>query len=106
MAERRPPKVPAHLSGASRRLYTETLRAYELEPWHVATLIKALESLDRAEEARLRIEADGAYLVNRFGEPRPHPALAVSRDSLATYRGLLRELALDIEGPPSAGRGR
>jgi hypothetical protein len=72
------PRGPNHLSLPARRLFSEVLRLYELEPHDQAVLVKALEAWDRAEQSRQRIDTDGLTVKSRFGELKPHPLLSSS----------------------------
>lgn len=86
---------PDHLSAESLRLFESVTRDYDLEPWHVSVLVEALQSRDRAEQARKQLDAEGLTVEGRFG-PRPHPLLTVERDHRATFARLLKSLGLDI----------
>jgi P27 family predicted phage terminase small subunit len=97
----RPTRSPAHLSPAGRKLFTSVMDAYILEPRHVAVLVKAIEAHDRAEQARTEIGAGPLMVASRLGELRPHPLLAVERDSRAQFGTLMKMLGLDIDGPPA-----
>jgi P27 family predicted phage terminase small subunit len=101
-------RAPRHLSAASRKLYADIQRSYELEPHHDAILTKALEALDRADQARDEIGAGPLTVTSRLGEVKPHPLLAVERDARGQFNTLMKALGLDIEGPPppSARRPR
>ena len=68
-------------------------------PGLLHVLAAACEAWDRAEEARQRIAADGPYLADRFGQLKPHPALAVERDGRVAFLRSLRELSLDAAPP-------
>ena len=92
---------PAHLREATRRWWRSVTSAWSLEEHHVKLLTAAAESWDRLQEARERIAKDGAYLQDRFGQLRPHPALAIERDSRIAFARILRELDLDAEPPAS-----
>jgi phage terminase small subunit len=94
------PRAPEHLSDYARRLYGQITKAYELEPHHLAVLTKALEALDRADQARVEIGAGALAIKTRLGEAKPHPLLAVERDARAQFGTLMKLLGLDIEGPP------
>lgn len=87
----------AHLSAEARRIFDSVVGDYDLEPWHVRVLIEALQSLDRAEQARRQLDSDGLTVDGRFG-PRPHPLLAVERDSRASFARLMKQLGLDVDG--------
>ena len=93
------PKAPAHLSPATRKWWRAIVGEYELGSHHVKVLTCACEAWDRLQEARQRLADDGAYLPDRFGQLRAHPAIAVERDSRIAFIRAVRELALDEEGP-------
>jgi phage terminase small subunit len=89
--------APKHLSSRSKRIYKAVIDDYDLlnEPHALEVLRLALEALDRADEARAMVAQEGIVFRNRFGELRPHPAVAIERDArLAAWRGF-RELSLD-----------
>src|SRR5450759_1027200 len=93
-------RAPRHLSEPARRLYSEIVSSYELESHHLAILTKALEALDRADQARREIGAGPLTVETRFGELKCHPLLAIERDNRAQFGALMRQLGLDIDGPP------
>lgn len=88
---------PLGLSSEALAIYRQTLADYDLEPWHVRILLEALRSLDRAEQARRQLDAEGLTIDGRFG-PRPHPLLTVERDARSGFARLMKQLGLDIEG--------
>lgn len=96
----RPMRAPRQLSTSSRRLFAEVISSYVLEPHHLAILTKALEALDRADQARSEIAAGPLMVQSRLGEPKAHPLLAVERDARAQFGSLMKQLGLDIDGPP------
>ncbi len=55
------------------------------------------EASDRAEGCRERIERDGLTVTDKFGQTKPHPLLAIERDSRAAVLAGLKALNLDIE---------
>jgi P27 family predicted phage terminase small subunit len=98
MADATTPRAPAHLSKAQRALWRHVIGVYELEPHHVKLLTLLCEALDRGDEARQAIASDGAYLPDRFGQLKAHPAVAVERDARTAVARLTREL--DLDGSP------
>lgn len=96
---------PKHLEKATRAWWSEVIRVYELESHHLRLLEAACEAWDRTVQARKELEKHGSITYkNRFGEPRPHPAVAIERDSKTLFARLLRELDLDVEPPLEAKR--
>lgn len=96
--------APKHLGRDTRRWWLSVSRSWDLDEHHVKVLTLAAEAWDRCQEARERIAQDGAYLPDRFGQLRVHPAVAVEKDSMTTFARLLRELDLDTDGPAEEGR--
>jgi hypothetical protein len=93
------PKPPGHLLAAGKRLWMDISGVYALEP-HQFELLKSLcECLDRQELCRKQLKKDGLFLVTRFGETKPHPALREEREHRILYARLIRELNLDLEIP-------
>ncbi len=91
--------TPSHLKAPGRRLWLSATGDFEIDPPGLELLRLACEALDRADEARVAIERDGAYVAGRYANIiRPHPALAVERDSRLAAARLIRELGL-LEAP-------
>ena len=91
--------VPKHLRKATAEFWQSVVRDYELQEHHVKILTAACESLDRATEARLAVDKQGAFFTNRHGEIKPHPGLAVERDNRGLFARLIRELNLTTDNP-------
>jgi phage terminase small subunit len=98
------PKVPGDLSPAAEAWWRYTATTWRLDAHHLGLLELAARAWDRAEEARAEIDAAGAYYVDRFGQPKAHPALRVEIESRRQYAALVRELCLDDNPPPPAPR--
>jgi len=98
----KPPEAPEHLRTATKKWWAGVLREYDLEPHHVRLLTLAAESWDRCQEAREAIADHGLTFVDRFDQPRARPEVAIERDSRIAFARLLRELALDVEPPPTS----
>lgn len=97
-------KPPAHLRPATRRWFSLVLNDYELDPHHIRLLTLAAEAWDRGQAAREVIDRDGMTFADRFGQPKARPEVAIERDSRIGFARLLRELALDVDGPDEAPR--
>jgi len=89
------PKPPAHLSAATRRWWSSVAADFELEPHHLRLLTLAGEAWDRCVQAREQVALEGIMYRNRFNEPRPHPAVAIERDSRLAFARMIREIGLD-----------
>lgn len=99
-----PAKSPGHLSAAARRLFIAITGDYQLEAYHRAILVKALEAFDRAEQARLIIGTEGLIVETRLGERKANPAVAIERDSRAAFLAGMRQLGLDVEAVSNSTR--
>ena len=100
----KPPRPPKHLSASTRRWWSDVVANFEMEEHHLKILTGAGELWDRAQEAGATVKREGAFYVNRFGEPRVHPAVTVQRDALVGFSRMVRELGLDSAPAPEAPR--
>lgn len=100
MAERRPPR---HLGPAGKTLWRAVTAEYELFPHQFVALELAADAYDRCVQAREALRGDGLLVEDRFGKAtKPHPAIAVERDSRIAVMRALRELDLEIDDLPAA----
>jgi phage terminase small subunit len=79
-------------------------RRYRFGPQHLRVLACAAEAWDRKEEARVMLANDGLTTTNREGDLRPHPAIAIERDSRLAFVRAVRELAVDDDLPAADTR--
>ncbi|HKZ12960.1 MAG TPA: P27 family phage terminase small subunit [Solirubrobacterales bacterium] len=99
------PVAPGHLTKDARALWRELVEEYDFEPVELATLTLALEAYDHAATARRRLKRDGRIVVDRFGQPKAHPAATIHKDALATWARLMAQLRLPAdEDDGSTGR--
>ena len=104
--------APKHLSPRIKKWWRSVTAEFELDEHHVLSLQNACELWDRAQDARRIVEAEGGIVRDRFGMSRENPASKLERDSKIAFSRILRELALDVEGPeetprpPALGSGR
>src|SRR5262249_55561315 len=96
-----PPPPPAHLSASAEEWRRPTVETYVLHEHHLGILGLACEAWDRAQEAREILAQEGLTVAGREGGIRPHPAVAIERDSRLAVARLVRELDLDTEPPAS-----
>lgn len=97
-------EAPPHLRTETQAWFLSVLKDYSLEPHHVRLLQLAAEAWDRAQDARTEIDRDGLTFRDDRGNIRPHPAIAIERDSRTGFARILRELDLDAEPPVQASR--
>lgn len=95
-------RIPSHLAPPTRRWVGAVVSEYALEEHHFRLLLLAGEAWDRTQEARTLLGKEGLVVDGRQGL-KPHPAVAIERDSRAAFARLIRELDLDC-GIPSENR--
>jgi P27 family predicted phage terminase small subunit len=93
------PAAPSHLSKRAKGLWESITDEFLLAAHQFELLRRACEASDRADAALALLKKDGLTEMDRFGQRRPHPAVAVERDSRIGEARLLRELALSPEEP-------
>lgn len=79
-------------------------RGYKLKPHHYRVLEVACDSWDTRVQARIEHRRDGITVVDRFGQARPHPSVAIERDASVTFLRAVRELALADDDLPNDSR--
>jgi P27 family predicted phage terminase small subunit len=88
------PAPPGHLSAKGKTLWRSIVDLYELEDSELATLTLALEAFDMAQTARRTIGREGQMIEDRFGQAKPHPAVQIHRDALASWARLTTQLGI------------
>jgi phage terminase small subunit len=92
-------KAPAHLRPDTKAWWLHVHQDFSLEEHHSRLLTLAAEAWDRACQARELLAADGIILGGREGGSRPHPAIAIERDSRLAFARLVAQLSLDGDAP-------
>ena len=88
-------KPPGHLSKPAKRLWIKILTDYEInDAAGLALLQTACEAFERCDEARRLIKRESTVIMDRFGQPKPHPAVAIERDARGQLIAALRSLKL------------
>jgi P27 family predicted phage terminase small subunit len=92
-------RPPEHLSLEAKRTWKALLAEWPSigDVAGLRILRVALESFDRAQEARQTMDKDGMTVVDKFGQTKPHPLLPIERDSRAAFLSGLKALNLDLE---------
>ena len=99
-------RPPSGLSAEHRRLWAELVAEYEIvDRGGLEILRSGLRSLAQAEAAEAIVTRDGSVQVDRFGQAKAHPLLAVARDFRAQWQQALRNMNLDVT-PAQPGPGR
>lgn len=93
------PTPPPHLGADMAAWWHSVTTEFDLEPHHLRILRLVCEAWDRGQQAREALAEHGTTYVDRFGQPRARPEVAIERDSRIAVARLLRELALDVAGP-------
>jgi P27 family predicted phage terminase small subunit len=96
-------KPPAHLRPDTRAWWQSVHQDYDLEEHHSRLLTMACEAYDRAREAREILAKDGIVIGCREAAVRPHPCIAIERDSRIAFARLVAQLNLDAEMPSDPG---
>ncbi len=89
-------QIPSHLTESTTTWLHEVEATFSLLPQQERQLVSAAEALDLAEKARARVEADGHFVEDRFGQLRAHPGLAVERGARAAFDRGVRALRLPL----------
>ena len=92
-------KAPARLRPDTQAWWLHVHANWRLEEHHSRLLTMAAEAWDRACQAREILAEDGILLGGREGGCRPHPAVAIKRDSRIAFARLIAQLSLDGEAP-------
>ena len=90
---------PAHLRDDGLRLWTRITADFSIsDAAGLRLLALACEACDRGAEARATLAGSGLTYLDRFGQPRQHPASTIVRDAASTELAALR--ALGVVGAP------
>ena len=97
-------QAPGHLSKEAKAIWNQIAKDWELSSGDYPILRIALESYDRGQEARRRIDEDGIVLTDDKGKRYAHPCLAVEKECRMGLLRAWRQLRLDVEVPRAVGR--
>lgn len=95
-------KTPKTLGKAGKKFWKTVLEEFTLSDAHdLERLQMACSCLDSINAAQGQIEQDGAFIADRYGAVKEHPAGKVVRENKVIFCRIVREMALDIEVPES-----
>ena len=100
--------APSHLGRAGRRLWRSILADFELSEHESALLLQACAVADVCADLQGRVNVEGTMTADRFGDPRPNPALVELRQQQILLTRLLVALRVplgDQEGAEGATVG-
>ncbi len=100
-----PPRAPAHLSAASRRVWRAVVSEWEMTPDALLLLQAALEMWELYQRARRELARASALTATSAttGVAHGHPVAKIAADSLREARQCFRQLGLQL---PDDGGGR
>ena len=97
------PKAPESLKEAGKSFWEKVHADFVLEQSHdLSRLEQACACLDLIADAEARVKAEGLFSKDRYGQTKPHCALAIIRDNRTLFLRALRELGLDLIEPPDS----
>ena len=80
------PPAPPHLSEKAQKLWSNIIPRRAVSPERITLLQVALEALDRCDEARRLIEAEGLTTETKTtGARHVHPALTIEKEARAAF---------------------
>jgi len=87
--------IPKHLKAEARRMWERLRNDYHIDDAAgLALLQAACEAYERAQEARIAIDKEGAVLADRFGQRKAHPATTIEQASRGQMIAAIRALRL------------
>lgn len=92
MSDRRPPRAPAGLGAAGRRLWRGAVRELVFRPDELAVLEHACRTVDELAALQAALADAEPMVAGSMGQPRPHPLYQEVRAHRDTLRRLLAQL--------------
>ena len=87
--------APKHLRAPARRMWDRLRADYNIDDSAGLSLLEAAcSAFQRCEDARELVSREGMTTVDRFGQTRQHPAVAIERDARGQMIAALRALKL------------
>ena len=101
-----PPRPPKGTGPAGKRLWSSVVNSFELDGHELTLLVEAVRCLDALDRLEAVVRAEGDVIVDRFDQPRAHPAAIEARQLRVVYAKMLAALRVPdgVAGDESAGR--
>lgn len=103
MTDNKKPRPPRGLAPAGRRLWSDLLAVYELDPHELRLLVELCRQVDLVEDLQTAIDADGVMVATGTGGRKVNPAAVELRHGrlvVARLAAALRLPAADATGAP------
>jgi P27 family predicted phage terminase small subunit len=89
------PRYPEHISARARKLWRRVEDTWDIADAAAEELLRMLvEAVDRRDQARELLDAEGLTIVDRYGQVRAHPAVAIEASSRTAAARLMAQLGL------------
>ena len=85
-------KIPLDIMEPGRVWLRKMLKTYEFQPGEYDLLFEAARSLNRLDECRTIISAEGLSIQDKFLQTRAHPLCAVERDNRLVFLRICKQL--------------
>lgn len=107
MTKNRPKDPPSNLSVEATDLWNRLHADFDLNDANAAAVLEqALRAFDTMRKARAIVSEEGLVTTDRFGQPRPHPAVKIEHDSRQQFFAGMKLLQLPVDGDAAKGPGR
>ena len=86
------------LSPEARRLHQRLTKEWSItDAAGELTMLVACQALDRLRQAQSIIAKEGVISMDRFNQPKPHPATQIEKEARAGLLMALKHMNLDLE---------
>lgn len=95
-------RYPVELKERGRKFWKAIMAEFDPAAFgahDLQLLAQAATCLDVIAEAEAELKTSGSYFVDRWGQPKQHPAHDVIRNNKIVFARLCRELNLSSEKP-------
>ncbi len=97
-------RAPKHLKPKTRQWWVKVARENKFTDTQCHLLTLAGEALERSVQAREAVEEHGLIYLDRFGQPRIRPEVAIEKEVKLLYSQFVRELQAGDKLPDWASR--